>query len=142
MAKTKTDPRTLAEMRAEVKEKNIEQIEKWDDPRLLKLLTELHADATANDYCGTYDQIAGRLGVPPRPKKDYFKIVRTGEVEFGGNKYPVEASVEVYGEVGDDEGAIADYQAKYGKPFAEVMEAALQKNALLAIQKGLVVVTT
>lgn len=133
--------KTMGAIRAEVTANNVEQIESWEDPRLYTLLTKLHTDAEGKNYCSTFDEISLTLGIPARPKKDYFKITRSGTVPFGGVDYAVEASVEVYGEVGDEAGAIATYHAKYGEEFDVVLGRALKKNAMSAIMDGLVVVT-
>src|SRR5690606_9944020 len=125
--------KTIREMRAEAKEQGVKQIESWDDPRLVDLITALHAKAEASSWCGTFDSIVAELGIPQRPVKDYCIVKRTGTVNFAGRDYEVEAEVEVFGEVGDEEGAIADYQRKYNRNFDEVLQEKLRKNAMNAI---------
>lgn len=129
--------RTMRELRAEASEKKVEQIERWDDPRLVDLISALHVHAENSSYCGTFDSIAKEIGIPPRPVKDYFTIKRQGKVTFGGQDYEVEAEIEVFGEVGDEVGAIADYKARYNQDFEEALNAKLRKNALNAITNTL-----
>lgn len=130
---------TMGQMRAAAREQGTEAIKSWEDPRLVELIDGLHKHAEGKNYCATFDEISRELGLPPRPKKEYFNITRTGEVEFGGATYPVEAQVEVYGEQGDEDGAIADYQARYGEEFTAALQRSLQKSAMTAITNSLTV---
>jgi hypothetical protein len=130
---------TMGQMRTAAREQGVETIKSWEDPRLVDLIDGLHKHAEGKNYCATFDEISRELGLPPRPKKEYFNITRTGEVEFGGQTYPVEAQVEVYGEQGDEDGAIADYLARYGEAFEVALQRSLQKSAMTAITNSLTV---
>lgn len=139
-AAEKKEVPTIGALRARAKAEGVEQIETWDDPRLVKLIEGLHKFANNSSYCETFDTLAKGEGIPARPKETYFKISREGKVNFGGQDYPVIAQIEVYGEEGDEDGAIENYEARFGLPFDDALKKAFQKNALVAIQESLVVI--
>lgn len=140
MADAKKTQPTMRDLRARAAAEGVEQIASWDDPRLVDLIDGLHKYAEGQSWCASFDELALKKGIPARPKQTYFTITRTGRVPFGGQEYPVTATIEVYGEDGDEVGAIAQYQQRYDVPFETALQKALQKAALVAIQEGLTVV--
>lgn len=130
---------TMRDLRARAAAEGVEQIKDWSDPRLVDLIAGLHKYAEGQNWCAQFDDLALKQGIPARPKQTYFKITRTGSVPFGGTTYPVTAEIEVYGEDGDEVGAIQQYQQRYDVPFETALKKALQKAALAAIQEGLTV---
>ncbi len=127
--------KSIGQMRAEAEEKGIQQLTRFDDPALVDLITKMHNYAADKDWCAEFDRLAQGLGIPARPKKDYFTVTRSGTFEFNGQVFEVEAVIDVFGEVdGDGNGieasALAEYEARYGTPFEEVVAAKWQEQAL------------
>jgi hypothetical protein len=138
--KVNKDVKTVGAMRTEAEEKGLEQLERFDDPRLVDLVNLMHVYASDKDWCAEFDRMAAGLGIPPRPKKDYGTITRTGVFEFNGQNFDVTATIDVFGEVEgtDAEGkaivneasAIAEFKTRYGKEFDEAVREKWSEQAL------------